>query len=84
MTPQVFPLANGAQLGYEILGADHLKRGVRPIVLINGMSGRYEDWETLSIPLSKLRPGGLLIFSNGVWLALICCISIGIRSSVWM
>ncbi|KAF8320186.1 uncharacterized protein EI90DRAFT_3080840 [Cantharellus anzutake] len=49
MTPQVFPLANGAQLGYEILGADHLKRGVRPIVLINGMLGRYEDWETLSM-----------------------------------
>ncbi|KAF8310432.1 Alpha/Beta hydrolase protein [Cantharellus anzutake] len=62
MTPQVFPLANGAQLGYEILGADHLKRGVRPIVLINGMSGRYEDWETLSIPLSKLRP--VLVFDH--------------------
>jgi len=60
--PSVFPLPNGAQIGYEILGSEHLGKGIRPLVLICGMSMRYEEWDPLSKPLARKRP--VLLFDN--------------------
>ena len=56
MSTSTFKLANGAQLGYKILGAEHLEEGNRPLVLVNGMSMRLEDWDVLAQPLSRKRP----------------------------
>lgn len=53
----LFTLPDGAQLGYVILGEKHLKDGVVPLVIINGMSMRFEDWDVISKPLSERRTG---------------------------
>ncbi|KAJ7311597.1 Alpha/Beta hydrolase protein [Mycena albidolilacea] len=49
-------LPDGAQLGFEVLGAKHLGR-TAPIVLIGGMSSLRGDWERLSKSLAHVRPG---------------------------
>lgn len=54
---RVFSLSDCAQLGYTILGEEHLVRGVVPLVLINGMSMRLEDWNLIANPLSEKRTG---------------------------
>ena len=53
----IFKLPNGAQMGYNVLGGEKLGSGMRPLVIVNGMSMRFEDWDVISIPLSKSRPG---------------------------
>lgn len=53
----IFPRPDGAQLGYLIQGEEHLAKQTRPLVIINGMSMRFEDWEVISKPLSKKRTG---------------------------
>jgi hypothetical protein len=52
-------LPDGAQLGFEVLGAKHLGR-TAPIVLIGGMSSLRGDWERLSKSLAQVRPGDAL------------------------
>lgn len=54
---KLFPRPDGAQLGYVILGEEHLKNGGRPFVILNGMSMRFEDWDVISKPLSEKRTG---------------------------
>ncbi|KAF8205665.1 Alpha/Beta hydrolase protein [Mycena galopus ATCC 62051] len=49
-------LPDGAQLGFEILGAEHLGRAA-PIVLVGGVSSLRGDWERLSASLAHVRPG---------------------------
>lgn len=58
---QTFARPDGAQLGYVILGEEHVKRGIRPLVILNGMSMRFEDWEVISKPLSEKRTGASIV-----------------------
>lgn len=53
----LFPRPDGAQLGYLILGEEHLAKQIRPLVIINGMSMRFEDWDVISKPISEKRTG---------------------------
>lgn len=53
-----FSLPDGAKLGYEIFGAEHLSKfGKLPLILIGGMSNIRIDWERLITPLSQARTG---------------------------
>lgn len=53
---KIFSLPNGAQLAYIILGSEHLKDTSKtPLLIINGMSMRFEDWDVISRPLSNNR-----------------------------
>lgn len=61
----LFPRPGGAQLGYVILGEKHMDDGVVPLVVINGMSMRYEDWEVISSKLSERRTGEIFQGSLG-------------------
>ncbi|KAJ7940171.1 Alpha/Beta hydrolase protein [Mycena leptocephala] len=49
-------LPDGAQIGFQVLGAEHLGR-TTSIVLIGGVSSLRGDWERLSTSLSRVRPG---------------------------
>ncbi|KAJ6531199.1 Alpha/Beta hydrolase protein [Mycena capillaripes] len=48
-------LPDGAELDFEVLGAEHLGR-TAPIVLIGGVSSLRGDWERLSTSLARVRP----------------------------
>ncbi|KAJ6531609.1 Alpha/Beta hydrolase protein [Mycena vulgaris] len=49
-------LPDGARIGFNVLGAEHLASGVVPIVLIGGISSLRGDWERLSHSLARVRP----------------------------
>jgi hypothetical protein len=46
-----------AKMGYVVLGGDIINKGAIPLIIINGMSMRFEDWNVISKPLSEKRPG---------------------------
>ncbi|KAJ7461572.1 Alpha/Beta hydrolase protein [Mycena latifolia] len=48
-------LPDGAQIGFNVLGPEHLAR-VAPIVLIGGVSSLRGDWERLANSLARVRP----------------------------
>jgi hypothetical protein len=53
----IFARPGGARLGYVVLGGENAEKGGVPLVMINGMAMRFQDWDVISKPLSKKRPG---------------------------
>jgi len=53
---QIFTLPDGAKLGYEIQGAQHLGKKL-PLAFICGMGSTKVDWDRIVPSLVKKRPG---------------------------
>ncbi|KAJ7735263.1 Alpha/Beta hydrolase protein [Mycena maculata] len=54
-------LHDGAQIAFEVLGAEHLEQ-TTPIVLVGGVSSLRGDWERLANSLARVRP--VLIYDH--------------------
>ncbi|KAJ7074027.1 Alpha/Beta hydrolase protein [Mycena amicta] len=54
-TSSTLTLPDGASLGFDIIGAEHLKTK-SPIVLVGGVSSLRGDWDRLSTALGRVRP----------------------------
>lgn len=54
MPPSTFRTADGAQIGYAVVGT---RTAHLPLVLINGMSAIMDDWAALAHALGETRQG---------------------------
>lgn len=62
-----FARPGGARLGYVVLGEEHLHKGAVPLIFINGMSMRFQDWDVISELLSENRSGAAFRTLSSIW-----------------